>query len=299
MIGELIDKLEISFTDFKKIKDENIFIKYDNEDFFDICVIIPVRGRSNFLNPLIYYFKKAERKTNLKVSYFVVEHSEFPEHSKVCKKNKINYFWIKSDKSEMFNKCLAMNVGAVYSNKSNYLIFHDLDCLVQSDFFINLYKNLENKKCKSIQNFFGRRVLYLNDVLTSKSISLDLDLDVLDEKTNGVSLPAFFGAPGGSITVDRNLFFEVGGYDEEFFLGNSPEDAFFWEKICVFTNFEISDEPKINIFHMNHPPTYYSNPFEFEMKRIYEIFKKSTIEEKKIFIEKKRKKIISYYEKLF
>lgn len=267
--------------DYQEVFENSISITYNNKEFFDVSVIIPVRNRENFLEPLYKSFIDAVDKSGLKVDFTVVEHSENPQHSKFCKKNKINYFWIKSNPDELFNKCLAHNIGAIYSSKSKHLLFHDIDCLVQSDFFVRLLENIENKKARAIQNFTERRVLYLNQELTNRVIAGEFNVDDLSLKLDEVNLPVFFGAPGGSITIERDLFFEIGGYDPELFLANSPEDAFFWEKVDSVDKMHISDEPNIELYHMHHTPTWMNNPRIKEMEDINNKFKSLHIDEKK------------------
>jgi hypothetical protein len=283
-ITTLIEKNKINYD---KIINDNISVVYNNEDFFDLNIIIPVRNREKFAKPLYNSFIKAAENCILKISFTFVEHSEFPIHSKFCKQNKINYFWIKSEPGELFNKCLAHNIGAFFSPKSEYLLFHDIDCLVQSDFFLKLFDNIKNKSAGAIQNFTGRRVLYVNEELTNRIINEEFDVDNLSIDLQEVSLPMFIGAPGGSITIKRDLFFKVGGYDPELFLANSPEDIFFWDKVETIDNMYICDNPNIEIYHMNHMPTYMDNPFINEMKLVYETFKNSTKEEREEIINKK------------
>jgi hypothetical protein len=71
--------------------------------------------------------------------------------------------------------------------------------------------------------------------------------------SEGVSLPGQIGAPGGSILVDKLMFTEVGGFDNELFSGYSPEDRFFWNKLSLFTTVISASNPPIELFHMNHP----------------------------------------------
>ncbi len=288
---DLKKKIEDNKIDYKKIVEDNVFVVYDNFDLFDVSVIIPVRDRENFAGPLYQSFKIAAENSGLKISFTFVEHSESPKHSKFCKMNSVNYFWIKSNPGELFNKCLAHNIGAMFSAKSKYLLFHDIDCLVQSNFFNNLFDNISNQKCKAIQNFTGRRVLYINEQLTDKIVGNKFDVDNLSIDLDEVTPPNIVGAPGGSITIERDLFFEVGGYDPELFLANSPEDVFFWDKVDVVGKMHISDNPDIEIYHMNHRPTYYDNPRIDEMKDIHHTFTNMSDEEKKEIIKLKSEMI--------
>lgn len=286
-INSLIKEIEDKSIDYKKILEDNVSIIFDKNGEFDINVIIPVRGRLDFAKPMYNSFAEARKKSDLKISYTIVEYSENPEHSKFCKDNKINYIWIKSEANSLFNKCLAHNVGALFSVKTKYFLFHDIDCLMQSDFFLNLSKNIDEKKCKAIQNFTKRRVLYLNPELTAKVIQEEFLVDNLSLDMPEVSLPSLVGAPGGSITIEKELFFEVGGYDPELFLANSPEDVFFWTKVDAIDKMEICDDPDIELYHMYHRPTYLDNPFIREMSEIYNVFKRLSEEEKKTIISLK------------
>jgi predicted glycosyltransferase involved in capsule biosynthesis len=276
-LRELIENNKI---DYQEVFENNISVTYNETELFDVSVIIPVRNREDFAEPLYKSFIAAVEKSGLKVDFTFVEHSENPQHSKFCKKNRINYFWIKSNQGDLFNKCLAHNIGAIYSSKSKYLLFHDIDCLVQSDFFIRLFENIRNQKAKAIQNFTGRRVLYLSQGLTNRVIAGEFGVDDLSIELDDVTPPALIGAPGGSITIDRELFFEVGGYDPELFLANSPEDIFFWDKVDAIEKMYICDSPDVEIYHMNHRPTFLDNPRIEEMKGFYNAFKKMTPEEK-------------------
>jgi len=285
-------------NNYKKIKEENLVLIQNPEKLFDINFLIPVRNRIEFAQPMYNSFLKAKENSSLAISYTVIEHSEIPDHAKFCKKNKINYIWIKSAPDELFNKCLCYNLGALYSNISKYILFHDIDCLVQSDFFVKLTKNITNQNCKAIQCFQQRRVLYCNENLTKEIVNEKFTaFDVLNLKDNSnIDLPrlggkVMLGAPGGSILVERELFFDVGGYDDDLFLANSPEDAYFWEKIDTISKMHTAENPAIDIFHMYHSPTYMSNPYIKQMQKIYEDFKKLTKEEKTREIKEKSKQI--------
>jgi predicted glycosyltransferase involved in capsule biosynthesis len=246
------------------------------------------------MNPMYQSFKNAKKKSNLEITYTVVEISDKNEHEKFCMKNKINYVWIKTEPDALFNKCLALNVGAMFTVSAEAFIFHDIDCLMQSDFFLNLEQNIKNKNAKAIQCFQGRRVLYLDSVLTEKVINDEIEVDGLMINTHGVTLPKNIGAPGGSIYTTKDLFFGVGGYDPELFQANAPEDIFYWEKILMLDTMHICDNPPIELFHMSHPITYNSNPKIFEMLATYETFKNDNYDNKLDLIKYKEKLINEY-----
>lgn len=279
--------------DYDAIKNNNVVIIQDPEAASDINFLIPVRGRREFAEVMFKSFCDARNESLLKINYTVVEHSANPDHSKFCKKNGIDYIWIKCEENDMFNKCLAFNMGAIYSQKSKYLLFHDIDCLVQSDFFSNLEKNITNKQCKAIQCFQQRRVLYCDPTLTAKILGDVVDIDLLDLSFEGVDLPklggiVMLGAPGGSILVERDLFFEAGCYFDNLFTGNSPEDSMLWYQIDTIDKMYICDNPPIDIFHLYHPPTYMlPHPNRPYLEQITREFKDLPVEDRKGIIEQR------------
>lgn len=281
--------LNINKIDYLKIKKESYFKLYKKDEYYDINIIIPIKGRKSFIKPLYKSLISSSKKSNLKICFTIVEMSETPEHKDFCEKNNINFIYIKSD---IFNKCLAMNFGAMFSIKSKSFIFHDLDCLVQSDFFLNLEKNIKLKKSKAIQCFTGRRVLYLDEQLTSRVIKGEVDIDKFCISYIGISVGSY-GAPGGSIYVEKDIFFEVGGYDPEFFTLYAPEDAFFWDKIEMLTKIDICDSPVIDLFHMSHESSYNAN-INY-MIDTYNLFKSNDIRSKLELILEKKNLIKSFY----
>jgi len=254
-----------------------------------LSIIIPVYGRESFLDPVIHYFKIAEANSNIDIAYTIVEHSEIQLHSETCKRLDINYIWIEKQNNNPFNKCLAMNMGACAVKGEEYL-FHDIDCLVTSEFFNNLYKNIERKDARAIQTFSDRRVLYLNDTLTNKALDKQLAVDNLKEGPNeisnvnytGVTLPKYTGAPGGSIWIKAEEFINVGGYDPNIFFGYSPEDAFFWDKVSTIGIMHTCTDPRNEIFHMNHPITESSNPYLNQLIELKDIYVSRCTQEEKI-----------------
>lgn len=288
--------LEIHSINYDLIKKENLFIIHDTETEYDINFIIPVRGRVDFAAPMYDSFLKAKNNTNLKIGYTIVEISDINEHQDFCATQDLNYIWIKRPTGELFNKSLGLNVGAIFSLKAKAFIFHDIDCLIQSNFFIKLEENIRNKNAKAIQTFHGRRVLYLNDALTNAIINKIIDVDSFHLGYDGISLPENVGAPGGSIYVSKEVFFEVGGYDPELFSGNAPEDIFFWDKVSHVGEMHICDNPQIDIFHMNHPLTANQNPLMMKMITIHNIFRNDRLDNTIDYINHKKELLSKFYE---
>lgn len=292
MIDTILNEVINNPMDYGKIFDES-FSYLPNTEEVDINFIITVRDRLSFASPTYNSFLNARKNTTLKVSYTIVEHSTNGLHYHFCLTNKINYIWIKTKPDELFNKCLAYNVGALFSTKTKNYIFHDIDILLQSDFFNKLSQNIENKKCSAIQCFTNRRVISCNPILTEKIVNGVVGPDEIPLTSSEISLPKS-GAPGGSIFVTKDLFFRVGGYDAEIFLGYAPEDGFFWDKIDTVGKMEISDNPPIELFHLHHPPTQNDNPHYKHMLDLIYILYKSSFNDKMKLINFKEELIKKY-----
>jgi hypothetical protein len=234
----------------------------------DIHVIIPVRGRIRFLMPLIWSFRAA-CDGDLKISLTIVEHSFFPEYEKICQGQGVNYVFLHSKKA--FNKSLCYNIGVILGSKTKWLICHDLDCLVQSHFFRKVLDNLRNKNTGAVQSYRNRSPLYcdrvITDLIIGQRVSVD-DISIENRHTFYDKGPA----PGGSITLSRELFFSVGGYDPELFIGYSPEDKFFWDKVSMFENIGICDNPSVDILHLDHTRMQNTNPQLDEMMGLSQRF---------------------------
>lgn len=255
---------------------------------YHISVIISLRDRVHFVKPLIESFKKAAKNTDNKIGLMVVEHSSEPLARKECKALDIDYFWVKANKDEPFNKCICHNIGGIMNKQSEYLLFHDLDCLVYDDFFTNISENMVNKNAKALQCFRGRRVLCLNEELTNKVISNEIDFRTIELNNNPDITETNYGAPGGSILVKTDTFFSVGGFDPEIFSGYSPEDKFFWLKVNAVDKIHSSDNPIIEVLHMNHKKMYNDDYELGEMGVICDKFDGLSMVEKEEFFQLKK-----------
>ena len=280
-LEEVIMNTKFRYSEVK----ENSKIQLYNEGDYDISFIVPIRGRIEFLPTLYDAFQKAAAKSKKKICFTVSEFDSESKHEEFCKANQINHIFIQCEKDELFNKCLAMNCATLWGHQADYWLFHDVDCIMQSDFFNNIFLNLERVKTNVAQTFVDRRVLYCNEELTQEIIKGNFDYDDLKLDHETVMLPKFVGAPGGSIIIHRELFEQVGMYDHVFFQANSPEDAMMWKKLEIFSEIALCEFPVNELFHLNHPVTYNSNPKEREMKDLYHQFMHKTKPQKGNFIK--------------
>ena len=269
-IFEALEQNKFSYGNIRKSSHVSLL----DEEEFDMNVIVGFRGRQEFLIPLIESFERAfeyhKNKYGSKTFCFTfVEHDE-RANGKELLEGKVNYLWTPGNVVDKYSRSFAYNFGVKYSNKAKHYLLHDLDILVKENFFEELFSNLKDSRC--MQTYGKRRVLYLSQELTPKVIAKEVDFNSFDESTPDVSLPMFAGRPalgskGGSIVVERELYYEVGGFDPELFWGYAAEDQMFWNKtITKLGEIDYADNPPIDIFHMWHPPTFNTNPLVYEME---------------------------------
>lgn len=271
--------------DYISVKEKCSFDIMDTRSV-DVSIIVPVFGRENFTQPLIENLQSAMNfYPEKKYSITFVEHGPHGSHRDICK-NSVNYIWIKREQNEYFNKCLSMNIGAMFSNDAKYYLFHDLDLLVKKEFFRDLFSNLKRvpKDC-ALQSFGGRRVVAMDRDTTNSILGKILDIkDIFPGSRGAEYCPP--GAPGGSIFLSTESFSKVGGFDPELFHSYSPEDAFFYEKLSHTVGIDGCNDPLIDMYHMDHPRTNgRDNPDIFDQRSIYETFKGLPDMEKTNFIQ--------------
>ena len=280
-ILEIYERNKINYESLKQTCEFNLV----NTDEVDVSIIIPVKGRENFNAPLVKHLIDAmdffKEKT---YSITFVEHSEESTHRALCKDN-TNHIWIRQGLGAFFNKCLAMNVGALFSNKAKYYLFHDIDLLVDNTFFANIFSNLSKiPEGSALQAFGGRKVVVMSKDLTD--LILRNRLKITEVNPGGDMAPySNPGAPGGSIFIGHASFFRIGGFDPEFFHSYSCEDAFFYHKAEVTVGIRGCDDPVVETFHMDHPRTNGAdNPDRHLQNRINDGFISFNSEDKTNFI---------------
>lgn len=296
-MSNILEALETYKFDYETIRQKSYISKMGPPSIFDINVIIGVRGRGEFLQPVIDSFKQAAfyfNKNNVQQKYFtitVVEHSEAPEHKELLD-GKENYIWTPGNVVDQYSRSFAYNFGVKYGPSAQYYILHDVDILVKENFFEEVYANLKDNKC--MQTYGGRRVLYMTQELTNKVLNKEIDINILNENYPGVSLPMYNGVPalgskGGSIIVERDFYYEIGGFDPELFWGYAAEDQIFWDKaLTLLGEITYADTPLIDMFHMWHPPTSSTNPLLYEMENHMLQFRSMKKKERHNFLNLKK-----------
>jgi len=282
-IIDVFKKMRDSLIDYAAVK-RNCYYNFDKSGKEDIVVIIPVRGRTEFSPVTIKEMNNAIGHTGLNISITVIEHSGNPQHKKICE-GKTNYIWLPANDitGYEFNKCLAHNVAALFNTDTKYYLFHDVDILVPNNFFNALWDNI--KTFNAIQTFAGRRLLQLSESVTRNILYNDLDPTYLTAPHPEIK-ECQPGASGGSILVDCDLFYRVGGFDPELFTEYSVEDQFFFDKLMISGAIGFCNNPPIELLHLYHAPS-----FNQETKpqdwAAFNSFHRLSPEEKKLFMSEK------------
>jgi hypothetical protein len=255
-------------------KNEEVLRAYDGlrlgkiEKEYDIVTVLPFRGRWLHLEKTLATLLISAKNNNSRIGFLIIENSKASifNKSKFSDEPDVHYHWINSH-SNIFNKCVCHNIGAALT-KSKFIHFHDCDLPVPVNFYEALINELNVNP--AVQAFNGRRVNYLKEDTTKLYFDgLSIDKISRDPSNYKEGVP---GAPGGSIALSRELFLRVGGFDPHFFWAYSIEDRFFWEKVEKYNHITTLENPKIELYHLWHPPGWGKNPYERFEQRIYQLF---------------------------
>jgi len=251
---------------------------------YDLCFYIPVRNRLHFFGPFYHFFQKARKKSDLAIKLVVIEEDTASHYNMQTKDKDLEYIFIPSEhcKSDgQFAKSLCYNLAFLQNQKTPYHIFHDLDIVIDESYF-KLIEHYIEKGITWLQPYSGKRVMRVGGGATGRIVKDPNSVTILDAIKD--MNPANPGSPGGSILVKREDFINVGGYDPELFFGYSPEDSFFWAKLEVLHGAEgpfqnhfqgkgvYADDPKMDVYHLDHPVAENTNPYYGRMLEILHSF---------------------------
>ena len=303
----LINTLKNRKYDYDYLYNHPKTIKILNNDKCDINVIIGVKGRKKYLDSTIKYLIKSINKYN--VSITVVEIDTESNNIDICEKYGINYIFVPIDiinTENLYSRALSFNIGYLFTLNSNYYLFHDCDILVDDNFFKILFENYINDNFKWLQTFTGKRLKMLGMTVSNHI----LDGDIVDLKNVKDFIYAKPGAAGGSTLVKSEIFNEVGGFDPEIFYGYAPEDSLFFTKLCCLErkidniischqcdNIHYADNPPIELYHINHPPTINENKFYAQMMYCHNTYWSFNYDDKLEYIKIKKDFLSKYLKK--
>lgn len=303
MKDQIFSTIKNVHFDYQQIINKKTRYYYiDNKKKYDVNVIIPLYKRQKHLYKVVETLQKAITKQQIKkINITISELTDSKEDNlDFCMKNNLDYICVETKNKIKFPKSLMMNLAALLGCDCEWFLFHDVDCLPQSNFFINLFENINKKNSTAIQTFQERRVLYLNDEITKEIFENEINTDDLNINNQKISLPSSspFRAPGGSIMVTKKTFFNAGGYDDQLFIGYAPEDFYFWEKVLFIEGrFDSCNDPKNELYHLHHELSYENetNPDLCEINEaISNAFVKMSPKEKKEFISYQKNRINQY-----
>lgn len=245
LINNLLSLVEINYQEL--LKNIIYFVPHKN---LNLNIIIPVKGRRDNLEMVVNRFLINLQNLEM-INITVVENSPYSEHLNFCKKNNFNYIWIPLSNSGHFNKSLCMNIGSVLVSAKSYL-FHDVDLIFSDTFLEDVLENYDNKV---LQCFSEKNIFNLDENQTKKLLSNKINLTHLLKNTESLNSNYTWLPPGGSILINSEMFFEVGGFDDNIFEGWGHEDAIFKLKILNKFNIDIPPckSPIVSVIHLFHP----------------------------------------------
>lgn len=320
----LIYNLFIDISTISEIKNDHIkkmvysILPNDPKLQYDINFVIPVKNRKDNFECLVKNINFAMKKTSRKILFTVIELDNSRNHEKTCLENNINYICIDiSTLDSKFNKSIAPNCMFKLYEELGYnydwMCYHDVDCVVQENFFNDCFKNLENeqkrtdKKISFLQTYSGGRVHFTAEWL-AKQLRFDHTIvNILSPKSLGVyyhkcvinDVEIRLHSKGGSLMIRPSLYAEVGGFDSDLFSDYAPEDSFFWWKVEAVLNSRnekiiCANNPPINIFHLWHETSrndpVKENEFIHYMENLETLYKSLPLNTKLKYTEFKRNK---------
>jgi glycosyltransferase involved in cell wall biosynthesis len=220
---------------------------------YDYVIIIPYRKRFDNLRITYESVRLSIENTSLRIHCIVCENSESPEADMFCKENQIEYMYMPIGNMvnmSMFNKSLTFDISVLFGLPSRGYVCHDVDIFIPKDFWQCVEVNRIHQGVKVLQTFAERRINYLNEESTAE---IHGKKKKYSEVTDADLSHKGYGAWGGSIYIDRDVYFKIGGYDSWFFSGHSPEDQSIITKINQ-KDYKIGfcNSPAIELYHQWH-----------------------------------------------
>jgi hypothetical protein len=206
----------------------------------DVSFIIGHRGKER-LPHLLMTLRSISSQQDVELECIVVEQSKNSEIREALPQW-VRYIHTKlADYNMPYCRSWAFNAGAKLA-RGNLLILHDNDMLVPKNYAKVLLEKAE-KGFKVIN--LKRFIFYLSKnhtqrIFNEQSLNFDVAPDIVLQNLEA----------GGSLAVNRDAYFSIGGFDEEF-IGWGGEDIEFWERAQTLNVYNYGYLP---IIHLWHPP---------------------------------------------
>jgi hypothetical protein len=231
---------------FKKALENHPICESNNTlektDFPQVSFIIGHRGEAR-LPHLLKTLNSIAGQTDIKIECIVVEQDNnplLPEYLPTW----IEYIHTPPPILDMpYSRAWAFNVGAKRA-KSDVLIFHDNDFLISKDYAKEILRRIkQGYKVVNLKRF----LFYLSqagiDQFFSDRISLiDSPLENIVQNLEA----------GGSIAIERDKYWDIGGFDESF-IGWGGEDNEFWERARTLKVWNYGYLPMVHLWHPSQP----------------------------------------------
>jgi hypothetical protein len=153
----------------------------------------------------------------------------------------VRYLHTPSPAGMPYSRSWAFNVGA-RAARAPVLAFHDNDMIVPRRYAAEL--TTIHRRGSEVMNL-KRFVFYLDEAATGRVLA--------GEGISGVPEKVIQNLEGGgSVGVDRDAFFDLGGFDESF-VGWGGEDNEFWERAAVRAVWPWGYLPLVHLHHAEQP----------------------------------------------
>jgi GT2 family glycosyltransferase len=237
---------------------DNDFILADQreQEDIDVSVIIGHRGTER-LGLLLATLRSFAAQERVRIECIVIEQDSRPRIEKELP-DWVRYFFQEAvSGKEDYNRSAAFNLGARHA-QGDTLLLHDNDMIVPSDYCLKI-RDLSRLGYEAIN--IKRFVFYLNQ---NDSRRIMDSIECLKDCTPVYVVQNL--EAGGSVAINKDAYFSVGGMDERF-IGWGGEDNEFWERCGQLKRWIWGFAPIIHLWHESQPLKLEKNNLNIERAR--------------------------------
>lgn len=208
----------------------------------EVSFVIGHRGNERLPN-LLATLESISAQTGVRIECIVVEQAANPTIADRLPPWITYHFCPSHPADALYNRALAFNAGAEIA-RGPLLVLHDNDMLVPTCYAHDLLARWRGgAKVINLKRF----IFYLSEhdsraILATRRIPQGVVPDEILQNLTG----------GGSLAVDREWYFEIGGHDEGF-VGWGGEDVEFWDRATTGGLYPYANLPLIHLWHRSQP----------------------------------------------